>query len=103
MTSGQFVNFLEAKLTEHGAGKVIPNAAMLNEAYRLFEREEWIEAVVDAALARRRNRLTVPADLAKRVRAYLAGHPAASWIEAAEALAEASQHPPTPKSERRRG
>ena len=40
MTAPQFIAFLERKLTEHGAGKVVPDESVLAEhAARILERE----------------------------------------------------------------
>ena len=83
MTSPQFVDFLEAKLAEHGVGKVIPQRS---------RRSRTCTACSSAASApgRRREALAAndgrrsprPADLEERVRAYLAKHPEASWDQA---------------------
>jgi hypothetical protein len=88
MTSRQFVDFLATKLAEHGVGKVIPKAEALADAYRLFARGARARPIVEKALATVMTAdIPVPADLEKRVRAYLAKHPEMSWDDAVAALA----------------
>jgi hypothetical protein len=41
MTSDQFVEFVERKLTKHGAAKVVPSAETLAGAYAAFRRARW--------------------------------------------------------------
>ena len=42
MTSDQFVAWLEGKLEEHGAGKVVPGAEVLERhARRVLARRRW--------------------------------------------------------------
>ena len=90
MTSPQLVEFLEAKFAEHGAAKVIPNARTLADAWRLFKRGRCAQRIAEEALATMpREEIVAPADLAERVRAYLAEHPEAPWDEAVEALSDA--------------
>ena len=89
MTSLQFLDFLEAKLAEHGVSKVISSARHLADVYRLFERGERARRVVEEALAAMaKEEIAAPADLEERVRAYLSEHPEASWDEAVAALVE---------------
>jgi hypothetical protein len=88
ITSRQFVDYLEAKLAEHGVRKVIPDADRLADAYRLFKRGERVAEIAQAAVDKmKEEEIAAPADLAERVRAYLAEHPATSWIQAVSALA----------------
>ncbi len=75
MTSDQFVTWLESKLTEHGRGKVVPAAGVLERhARRLLARRLAADRVaallreIEAEAAHR----ALPADLAKRVRQELA-------------------------------
>ena len=55
--------------------KVVPKKAELVEAFRLFKDGERIRKLVEAEIAKP-NGVAVPADLEKRVRAYLKQHPA---------------------------
>ena len=76
MTSPQFVAFLEEKLAEHGAGKVIPSARELADAYCLFARGERARRIAEEALAAMSAEETaVPVDLEEHLRAYLVEHP----------------------------
>jgi hypothetical protein len=91
MTSDQFVAWLEDKLAEHGGGKVVPAAEVLERhARRLLARRLAADKVaallreIEAEAARR----TLPTDLAKRVRQEQARDPALAWEDAlARALA----------------
>jgi hypothetical protein len=88
MTSDQFVAFVERKLAEAGAHKVVPDVATMAEAYAAFKRENFARPVVDRWLQRRARRpVAVPADLEARVRAYLAEHPAKTWDSAEREIA----------------
>ncbi len=90
MTSRQFVNFIERKLREHHVRKVIPEPAGLADAFRMFirstmEAEARVKAVLDEIAAKS---VPIPADLAKRVAAYLKTHPTASWDAAVAVIAK---------------
>jgi hypothetical protein len=90
MTSRQFIDFIEAKTAENGVRKVIPSDLDLANAYRLFARGARARRIAEEALAAMSTKETAaPADLAERVRAYLAEHPEAPWDEAVEALSDA--------------
>jgi hypothetical protein len=94
MTSGQFIDLLEAKLAEHSVGKVIPGADELEDAYRLFARGARAKLIAEGALAAMsKEKTTAPTDLVKRVRAYLAKHPESAWDEAVSTLVTASSGP----------
>ena len=70
-------------------GKVIPNKNELAEAYQLFARGKEAAQIIERELAKLNggSPVQVPADLRKRVRHYLAQHPAARWDEAVAASA----------------
>jgi hypothetical protein len=82
MPAGVFVEYLERKLTEHGAEKVVPAAAVLAQHARsvvnrtLLNRR--LDAIRDEAEAEA-ERLALPADLRRRVEAALRRYPALSW------------------------
>jgi DNA topoisomerase VI subunit B len=88
MTSRQFVDHLEAKLAEHGVGKVIPENGRLEEAYRLFVRGARARRVAEAALAAMATEtISPPPDLEEQVRAYLTMNPDVAWDDAVLSLA----------------
>jgi hypothetical protein len=85
MTSDQFIAWLESKLGEHGAGKVMPAAEVLAEhGRRLLARRLAADRVtilrreVEAEAARR----TLPPDLGTLVEHERARDPALPWEEA---------------------
>ena len=80
MASDQFVAFVERKLAEAGARKVIPDAALMKETYRTLAREAKARSALEAELERiAAVAVKTPNDLAKRVRAYLDKHPTETW------------------------
>jgi hypothetical protein len=78
LASDQLVAFVERKLQENRVSKVVPKKADLIEAFRLFKEGERIRELVEKELAKP-NGAAVPADLEKRVRAYLKKHPEVPW------------------------
>jgi hypothetical protein len=87
MTSPQFIEYVEEKLTEYSPGKVIPDEGTLGDAYRLFVRSSRAKRVAERALAEMSTEeIRPPADLKESVCAYLAEHPAASWDDAVATL-----------------
>ncbi len=87
MTSRQFIRLLEEKLAEHGAGKVIPNADQLADAYQLFVRGKRARRVAEEALAAMpTEECAAPADLEIRVRAFLEENPESAWDDAVATL-----------------
>jgi hypothetical protein len=88
MTSDQFVAFVERKLTDNGAHKVVPDASAMVEAYAAFRREQIAHPVFERYLARLAQRaVAVPADLEARVHAYLGEHPEEAWDNAVRSIA----------------
>jgi hypothetical protein len=89
-SSGDFVRWIEAKLARHGVSKVIPDPAVLEEAYRraattALLRKRLKDAVREAQQDARQ--LRVPPDLGKRVLGFLAEHPRLSWGAALAVMA----------------
>jgi hypothetical protein len=84
MTAPQFIAFLERKLTQHGAGKVLPNESVLAEhAARILEREaaaRWLATMPRTTIP------AVPDGLVERVRALLAADPTQAWDDAVALL-----------------
>jgi hypothetical protein len=83
MTSDQFIEWLERKLTEHGIKKLIPDSDTLAAAYRravflqkLEEEEESLREKISSQQFR------VPKNLLKRVNKILKDQSEAAWDEA---------------------
>jgi hypothetical protein len=82
MTSRQFIAFLEQKLEEHGAKKLVPHDAIIEkQARRLLERrfsdellEEHRDEIEEAA-----NEVKLPRDLRRRVERLLKRQPELPW------------------------
>lgn len=82
MTSDQFVAFVEAKLTEHGAAKVMPDDAVLAETFAAIVRGKRAQERFTAELERlNAETVNVPSDLAARARDWLAVNPTRTWEE----------------------
>jgi Histidine kinase-, DNA gyrase B-, and HSP90-like ATPase len=85
MTSRQFIDLIEAKLTMHGVAKVVPDAGTIEEhARRLIARRLAREALDEI-----RDRITMEASAAAlperievQLRSYLARHPTLAWDDA---------------------
>jgi hypothetical protein len=89
MPSDQFVAFVERKLTENGVAKVIPPADALANTFAVFKRGAMAEKALKAELARLNAQpVKTPANLEKRVKAYLAKNPADTWDNAVRSIAE---------------
>jgi hypothetical protein len=88
MTSDVFVAFVERKLTEAGARKVMPSAALLRDAYVAFVREKAARAEVEALLNGLADQpVDVPADLEARIRAFIDQHSDKPWDAEARRIA----------------
>jgi hypothetical protein len=85
MTSRQFIDFIEAKLTMHGVAKVVPEAGTIEaRARRLIEQRLAREALDEI-----RDRITMQASAAAlperievQLRNYLARYPSLAWDDA---------------------
>jgi len=89
VTSDQFVDWIERRLTEHGVQKVIPDPDILAKAYQLAVRT----TAMNAELVRLQGTMTqqpvvVPDDLEVRIRAVLRESPELSWDAAAWKIAQ---------------
>jgi hypothetical protein len=85
MTSRQLVDFIEAKLVDHGVAKVVPaNGALAQHARRLIEQEMTRKALeaVAAEITQRAAVVELPQDLEDQTQALLAEQPAMSWDQA---------------------
>jgi hypothetical protein len=83
MTSDQFIAFVESKLEVHRVKKVIPDDAILADAYRRFYRMATVQAAIDEAVAKLDTQevppVDVPADLRERIAADLEKYRELPW------------------------
>jgi hypothetical protein len=83
MTSVQFIDFVERKLRDVGAKKVVPDEKMLQAVYAAFVREKMAAPKVEAVLKRIASQpVSVPADLVMLLDERIGKHPAEAWDEA---------------------
>jgi hypothetical protein len=96
MTSRQFIDFVEAKLAEHGIEKVVPKIGTI-EAHgrRLIEQRRARNALADIRqrLADEAASTSLPDDIEGRLRDYFARHPALPWDEALAIIINGSDAP----------
>ena len=88
-TSDQFVEWLDSKLVEHGVEKVIPDDAILDQAYRRAAATRRYQAIINEAgekIATYAEGLTVPKTLRTKVAKRLAKDTTLAWDEALAAL-----------------
>lgn len=87
LPSGQLVGFIEGKLAEHGIKKVIPQANLLGDAYRLFAKSARLEKIVQKTIEEIDDHdHDAPVDLGKRVAEYLQQHRESRWDAAVAAI-----------------
>ena len=87
--SDQFVAWLDSKLVEHGAEKVIPDNAILDQAYRRAAAIHRYQEIIDEAckkIATYAKGLTVPKTLRAKVAKRLAKDPTLAWDAALAVL-----------------
>ncbi len=89
MASDVFVSFVERKLVDAGAKKVVPGATLMAEAYRALTRAAQAEAAFAAEIERINGEaVAIPDDLERRVNEALAANPATTWDAALRLIAE---------------
>jgi hypothetical protein len=87
LTSDQLVGLIERKLAEFGIRKVIPQAELLVDAYRLFVNSARIKVKVAEATGNIDDQdIHAPVDLGERVAGYLQQHPESRWDAAVAAI-----------------
>jgi hypothetical protein len=87
MTSDKLVAWIEQKLRAHRIRKVVPDAKTLVRAYRARVQGYKIRSAI-AKMQAQADTVAVPADLTKKVAAFLKKHPHASWNSAIAVIAE---------------
>jgi hypothetical protein len=88
MTSDQFIAWLESKLEQHGVEKVIPDIKVLRSAYRRAVFLQQLDAAqAELAGQIKRDKVALPAALAREVKRLLKDIPEMSWDEVVWELA----------------
>jgi len=86
-----FIAWIEAKLKEHGIKKVIPDAAVLEQAYRRSIQAVLVNAQLQELMDQAQEtvtEITIPKNIATKVRKALAGNTAQPWDQAVAGMAE---------------
>jgi hypothetical protein len=94
MISAQMVAFIERRLTECGAKKVVPDDQTLEDAYRRTLVQQQLEEESEALRAQaewKAEAADVPADLAERIREVMADDPYLSWDRALIVVVDAAK------------
>jgi hypothetical protein len=85
-----FVAFIEAKLEEHGLGKVMPDSETLADVYAFFARAKRMLVRLGPEIDRlNAEPVDIPDDLADRLGEMLEDDPETSWDATLETLADA--------------
>jgi hypothetical protein len=82
MTSRQFVDFIEAGLTAHGVTKLIPDETIIaQQARRVIAAQLTEEALakISDEIAKRAEKVALPANLRERIEAVFEEEPALPW------------------------
>jgi hypothetical protein len=85
MTSRQFVDLIEAKLTEHGVAKLIPDDKIIEQQARRVIKEQLIAqaiAKIEGDLAKQTETVKLPTNLRDQVGQFLKEQPELPWDEA---------------------
>jgi len=86
MASRQLINFVEAKLQQHGIKKVIPNRDTLADTYREFAASDRLSEAIEELKERLEQEsespIEVPADLEAKVKKLIAENPDITWHHA---------------------
>jgi hypothetical protein len=88
--SGDFVNWIESKLEQHGVAKIVPEESALTVAYRRSIASRYVAAELKPMVDEARlhaAKAPVPDDLAAQVAARLRRDPTQSWDDVVESLA----------------
>jgi len=97
MTSRQLINFVEAKLQQHGIKKVIPNRKTLADTYREFAASNWLSEAFGQLKERREQEtersIAVPANLEAKVQKLMAENPDITWHHAVRLIVDPDYTP----------
>jgi hypothetical protein len=85
------IDFIEAKFTEHGVTKLVPDAAVLEAQARYTFERLLLKREIDKIAPKIRDiaaRKSLPRNLEAEVEELLADQPSVSWDQAVAAIAE---------------
>jgi DNA topoisomerase VI subunit A len=94
LTSRQFIDLLERKLTKHGVKKLVPNVKLLKDTYKAIVRGEYIRAAFEEAVEEAEEEvkaIVVPATIRSQVEAMLKKEPRLRWDQAVAQIARLKQ------------
>ncbi len=85
--SDKFIEWIEAKLKQHGITKVVPDEATLDKAYRRFMQQIKVQHVIDKALENLADDESgVPTTLAKQIRQIQTSDRTLTWDAALKTI-----------------
>ena len=90
LTSRQFIDLIERKLTTHGVKKLVPGVKLLSDTYRAHLRAQHVRAYIEDALdeaEQEAEAIAVPATLKEQVETMLRKNPRMRWDEAVATIA----------------
>jgi hypothetical protein len=92
MTARQLVDFVEAKLQQHGIRKVVPNSKTLAETYQMFVASDRLSEAFAECKEELENAsegpITVPDDLGVKVEQLLQQRPEIAWHRAVRLIVD---------------
>lgn len=92
MTSDALIAMIEGKLKKHGLKKVIPDGALLSEAYRAFHRSNELKEQFEEMEGEfEESEIKVPKNLKTQARAVLGKHPDLRWDDAIKIVLDETQ------------
>jgi hypothetical protein len=92
MTSDALIATIERKLKAYGIKKVIPDDALLAEAYLAFHRSNELQEQFEEMESEfEESKIKVPKNLKNQVRAMLKKHPDLRWDEAIKIVLDETQ------------
>jgi hypothetical protein len=92
MASDDLIAMIERKLKAYGLEKVIPDDAILDDAYLAFHRSQQLrEEFEELESEFKASKIKVPKNLKTRVQAILKKHPDLRWDDALKVVLDATQ------------
>jgi chromosome condensin MukBEF complex kleisin-like MukF subunit len=92
LTSDALIDMIERKLKAYGLKKVIPDDALLREAFKAFHESEQLSEIFEEAVEDfKARKVKIPGDLRKRVQKILDKHPDLRWDDALQIVIDDTQ------------